>query len=101
MTYIPDTLNDAVAIELREARLALDLTLSDVAEKLETAESVLSRIERGKFSINVPRLVEFCELYALVPSDVVKRAEQKLGDTLPPATPKRARKRKPSRKRAK
>lgn len=48
---------------LRAARLAAGLTQLDVAEKLETYASFISKIESGERRLDVVELATLCELY--------------------------------------
>lgn len=50
---------------LREARRAAELTQLDVAAKLGTYASYVSKCESGERRLDVVELAEFCRLYGL------------------------------------
>ena len=47
---------------LKEARQCKRLRQEEVAEKLEVSVAYLSRVERGKASINLKRLIQICNI---------------------------------------
>jgi transcriptional regulator with XRE-family HTH domain len=60
--------------ELRRAREEAGLTQLDVAERLGTYASYVSKCESGERRIDVVELAEFCRLYGLKLGDFLKLA---------------------------
>lgn len=54
-------IND-VAIKIKEIRKSLNMTMRDLAEKLNTTSSAISNYENAKFLILSPFLIELCKL---------------------------------------
>lgn len=59
---------------LRHARKEAGLTQLDVAERLGTYASYVSKCESGERRIDVVELVEFCRLYNIKVIDLLKAA---------------------------
>jgi len=49
-----------IGSRLKQARMKSGLTQEDLAEKLNVSIAFLSRIERGKYKINLKRLNQIC-----------------------------------------
>ena len=49
--------------QLKVARLEVELTQTDVAEKLKRPQSYVSKIERGERRIDVTELAEIADIY--------------------------------------
>lgn len=47
---------------LKDARIKKGLTQEQLAEKIDVSVAFLSRVERGDTKINLPRLMQVCEL---------------------------------------
>jgi transcriptional regulator with XRE-family HTH domain len=48
---------------LKSARLNVNLTQAEVAEKLSYGQSAISKIERGELKVGVVELKQFAKLY--------------------------------------
>ena len=51
-----------VALRIKEIRKDLNLTMRDLAHKLNTSSSAISNYENGKFLILSPFLIELCKM---------------------------------------
>lgn len=58
-------LKERVGQRLKERRLQLNLTQSEVAAKLGVAQPVYQRFEKGTYECNYEQLYSLCKLYDL------------------------------------
>jgi len=59
---------------LREARLAAGLTQLDVAERLGTYASYVSKCESGERRVDVVELAQFCDVYGVPLAKLLRAA---------------------------
>ncbi len=63
---------------LKEKRLEVPLTIRELALKLDTAHSIIGKIEIGERKIGVVEWLQYCEALNANPSDCLKRLEQSM-----------------------
>lgn len=56
---------------LKAARKHKGLTQAAVSEKLRIAENTYSNMERGEQKLNLPRIIQLCEIYEIKPGSVL------------------------------
>ena len=56
---------------LGQHRTRLNLTQSQVAEHLEVPNQLIQRLERGKATLTVPRLLKLAEIFRLAPASLL------------------------------
>lgn len=59
------SLKEELGERLKERRLQLEMTQTDVAEKLGVAQSVYQRFEKGTFECNYCQLRDLCRILDL------------------------------------
>jgi len=67
-----EQLNIQLGEILRKLRTRRGLTVREVASRLKKSPSAISAHENGKVSIYIEQLIEYCLLYNVSPSDVLK-----------------------------
>lgn len=70
------TYNSLVGYELEKIRLERGIEQGVLAEKCGMSQSVLSRLERGKASINIDQLFVICQALDITPSKVIDSSTQ-------------------------
>jgi transcriptional regulator with XRE-family HTH domain len=58
---------------LAEVRTKAGVTQRELARRLDRAHSYVSRIEMGDRRLDVPEMIEWCEVLGADPVDVMKR----------------------------
>ena len=63
---------------LRDLRLAAGLRQEDVAERLKTPQSFVSKYESGERRLDILELRPLCQLFGLTLGEFVSRLEERL-----------------------
>lgn len=61
---------------LKEKRLEMPLTIRELAEKLDTAHSIIGKIEIGERKLDVVEWLQYCQALNADPFDCLKRLKQ-------------------------
>lgn len=61
---------------LGEVRSKAGVTQRELARRLDRAHSYVSRIEKGDRRIDVPEMIQWCEVLGADPVDVMRRIVQ-------------------------
>ncbi len=64
--------NKGIGSKLRTMRLAQNMTLKDVSEKVDLSQGFLSQIESGRATIGINSLYKLAELYSVPPSTLLE-----------------------------
>ena len=76
------TLRDRLGRELRKARVALQLTQADIAERVGTDPETISRFERGATLPSLVRLLELAEALEVTVASLLGGASPRATDEL-------------------
>jgi transcriptional regulator with XRE-family HTH domain len=58
---------------LTEVRTKANITQRELARRLDRAHSYVSRIEKGDRRLDVPEMIQWCEVLDADPVDIMKR----------------------------
>ncbi|MSS85004.1 helix-turn-helix transcriptional regulator [Actinomycetaceae bacterium WB03_NA08] len=72
-------MNAAIAAELRAERSAQQITFDDLAQRTEISKQTLLRIFNGKRAVTMAYLEAICVEFNVAMSDIMQRAERRLG----------------------
>ena len=64
---------------LVEIRIQAGVTQRELARRLKRAHSYVSRIEKGDRRLDVPEMIQWCEVVGADPVDVMKRIVRRGG----------------------
>lgn len=76
------TLRERLGRELRRARIALDLTQADVAERVSTDPETISRFERGATLPSLMRLLDLAEALHVTVASLLGGASPRATDEI-------------------
>lgn len=82
MSESEKTLRERLGRELRKARLALELTQADVAERVSTDPETISRFERGATLPSLARLLDLAEALGATVASLLGAASPRATDEL-------------------
>jgi len=80
-SFLPVTLADQLAENVRRLRLDADLTQKDLAKRLGLSHATLHRIERGAYNPSLRVLEELCEALDCRPGDLFEPGRLRLPAT--------------------
>lgn len=65
------TTGQVIGENIRRLRKASHLTQKDLAERLDTIEQTISKMERGIFSPSTENIIGLCQLFDVTPNDLM------------------------------
>lgn len=65
------TTGQVIGDNIRRLRKASHLTQKDLAERLDTIEQTISKMERGIFSPSTENIIGLCQLFDVTPNDLM------------------------------
>lgn len=74
-----ETLNRILIQVIKEIRINMDLSQSEIEAKLGVGSEYISKIERGKTKVTLELLRKFTTVFNMTISDILIRAENKYG----------------------
>ena len=82
-------LNAAVAAELRAERVAQEVTLDDLIDRVSLSRNTVWRLLNCERFITIEALVEIADALGVSVLTIVSRAQERLAESAPPPPPPR------------